>query len=182
MSESEKPITANCKTVITRTLCRKDGEVYHVALKIQDKYDLLPIQMPTVQCVRASQYHAIFCCQNPFALYGIGSNRFAQLGTPDTSYPPLVPQRISFFDGLNPGQVQVSCGSFHSSFVLDGDLYTCGLSTDGRLGSGTEQEHDGYPRLAIFQTSDGMSCEVNVVKAVCGAAHTIAVDGTFWAL
>jgi alpha-tubulin suppressor-like RCC1 family protein len=150
-----------------------------VELEVRDKYDPVLIDMPAVQCVQASAHHAIFYAKEPFALYGIGSNRFAQLGSPDSSLP-LQPQRIVFFDGLSPLQVQVSCGIFHSSFVLDGDLYTCGLKSDGQLGTGTDREVDdaeGFPQLAVFKDPNGAVCQVNVVKAVCGATHTIAIDG-----
>jgi alpha-tubulin suppressor-like RCC1 family protein len=146
--------------------------VYHTILSSRE----IPakIEMPSVQGVEASFYHAIFYCKDPFAVYGTGSNRFGQLGTPETpeAHQPIP---IAFFDGLAPAQFQVSCGTFQTSFVLDGDLYTCGLGT--HHSQPNEDDGQGYLNLAEFRNDEGKECEVNVVKAVCGGKHIIAIDG-----
>lgn len=134
------------------------------------------LDIPPVHCFTASQHHALLYTDAPKAIYGLGSNRFAQLGSPEPSNVSS-PQVITFFEGLDPHDIQLSCGVSHSAIVLDQDLYTCGLRNDGRLGSG--QEHDeakGYPQLAVFKNNNGELCDVEVVKAACGSMHTIAVD------
>ena len=151
---------------------RNDGEVYHVALSGRET----PIKMDiaAVQGAVASFYHAILYCSSPFAVYGIGSNRFGQLGSPEST-EALQAIPIAFFDGLTPTQFQISCGTFHSAFVLDGDVYICGLGT--HRSAGNQDDDQGYPILAEFQGKDGKECDVNIIKVACGAKHIIAIDG-----
>lgn len=151
---------------------RNNGEVHRVALSGRDPPTKMDIA--AVQGAVASFYHAILYCSSPFAVYGIGSNRFGQLGTPE-SPEALQAIPIAFFDGLTPNQFQASCGTFHSAFVLDGDVYICGLRT--HRSAGNQDDDQGYPILAEFQDIDGKECDVNIIKVVCGAKHIIAIDG-----
>jgi alpha-tubulin suppressor-like RCC1 family protein len=152
---------------------RNDGEVYHVALSGRETP--MKMDIAAVLGAVASFYHAILYCSSPFAVYGIGSNRFGQLGSPE-SPEALQAIPIAFFDGLTPSQFQTSCGTFHSAFVLDGDVYICGLGTHRSAGNQNDDDQ-GYPVLAEFQDKDGKDCDVNIIKVACGAKHIIAIDG-----
>jgi alpha-tubulin suppressor-like RCC1 family protein len=159
------------------TLKRLDGSVHQIPLDAETPIKMDQLDLPPVKCMAASQYHALFYTDTPKEIYGLGSNRFAQLGSPEPSSIPA-PQVITFFEGLEPHNVQLSCGISHSAFVLDQDLYTCGLSNEGSLGSGKEHgEAKGYPQLAVFEDNEGKLCDVQVVKVACGSLHTVAVDG-----
>ncbi|KAJ2959033.1 hypothetical protein NQZ79_g5448 [Umbelopsis isabellina] len=161
-------------------LLKLDGSVYEIPLTAEVPCNMEKMNIPPVQCMAASQHHALLYTDTPKAIYGLGSSRFAQLGSPEPSSVSS-PQVITFFEGLDPHDIQLSCGISHSAFVLDQDLYTCGLSNDGRLGSGKEHdEAKGYPQLAVFKDSNGELCDVQVVKAACGSLHTVAVDSRLW--
>ncbi|KAI9282975.1 regulator of chromosome condensation 1/beta-lactamase-inhibitor protein II [Umbelopsis sp. AD052] len=170
-------VASDCKDVAcmagsqTVILIKNNGEVYHAPLNGRETP--IKMDMPAVQGAEASFYHAILYCSSPFAVYGMGSNRFGQLGSPE-SPKPLKTIPVAFFDGLTPTQFQISCGTFHTAFVLDGDVYICGLGT--HRSAGNHDDDQGYPVLAEFQDKDGHECDVNIVKVACGGKHIIAID------
>lgn len=127
------------------------------------------IALPKVLSMHGSSEHVL--CVTTEGLFGIGSNRFHQLGTHSTSQPVL----IEHFEGLDLGQVSLACGPFHSAVVIGGDLYTFGFQKEGRLGWG--EKRDEVVDLAVFLDGKGQGVEVNVIKVACGSCHTIVLDG-----
>ncbi|KAG0760415.1 hypothetical protein G6F62_004537 [Rhizopus arrhizus] len=132
------------------------------------------IALPKVLSMHGSSEHVL--CVTTEGLFGIGSNRFHQLGTHSTSQPVL----IEHFEGLDLGQVSLACGPFHSAVVIGGDLYTFGFQKEGRLGWG--EKRDEVVDLAVFLDGKGQGVEVNVIKVACGSCHTIVLDdeGKVW--
>ncbi|KAG2182078.1 hypothetical protein INT43_007005 [Umbelopsis isabellina] len=182
LSDQKFEISSSSNTDPNHDWDRVDGSVYEMPLTADVPSKIEKLDIPPVHCMVASQHHALLYTDTPKAIYGLGSNRFAQLGSPEPSSVSS-PQVITFFEGLDPQDIQLNCGISHSAIVLDQDLYTCGLRNDGRLGSGKEHdEAKGYPHLAVFKDKHGELCDVQVVKAACGSMHTVAVDSRCYVL
>jgi hypothetical protein len=141
-----------------------------------------------------------FLVRTTRSLYGLGDNRFGQLGI----IPPL-PQpssteaqedhhgsssgrqtqssissltRIDFFDGLSP-IVAVAAGDVHSAVVTeDGALYVFGHDGKGQCGGWTSET--GEPTLVQLEDENGEPVDVCAVS--CGSQNTVVItsDGGVW--
>jgi alpha-tubulin suppressor-like RCC1 family protein len=135
-----------------------------------------------------------FLVQTPCSLYGLGDNRFGQLGiVSDPSYPwgsddydddgnppSVVSQftRVDFFDGISP-MAQVATGDVHSAVVTeDGALYMFGHDAKGQCGGWTSET--GEPTLVELEGEDGEPLDVRAVA--CGSQSTVVLtsDGGIW--
>ena len=77
--------------------------------------------------------------------------------------------------------VRVACGSFHSIAISEGgDAYSWGLGTCGQLGyrsaPETKEKRHSLPRK--IETKHLSSGQVAIVRAACGARHTVLVSAT----
>ncbi|XP_068720941.1 E3 ubiquitin-protein ligase HERC2-like [Montipora capricornis] len=108
-------------------------------------------------------------------VYSWGSGDGGKLGHGDNNFcddPTLI-------TGLAGKQVvQIACGSSHSAAVTsEGELYTWGRGTYGRLGHGNSEDHL-FPMLVSGLRG------YHVIDVACGSgdAHSLAVadDGTVW--
>ena len=112
-----------------------------------------------------------FALNSKGELYSWGNNTNGQLSLGDNidrTTPTLVSGMINGAPS-NPGVWKyVACGSFHTLAInVSGELYACGLNTDGQLGLG-----DNRDRLKLRKvTVDG-----NWTKVVAGAYHTLAIN------
>ncbi|KAI9482581.1 regulator of chromosome condensation 1/beta-lactamase-inhibitor protein II [Zychaea mexicana] len=151
--------------------------------------------LPQIQAMAVSFSHILFYTTEGFnPIYALGSNRYSQLGFDTTIQgedDACVP--IDFFSGIIAQSASIACSPFHSAVVLDGELYTFGWRKGGRLGWGSgSKDNDGHGggddndddviRLADFRDDNNETAEVHVVKVVCGANHTMALDdhGRIW--
>ncbi|PHZ12303.1 uncharacterized protein RHIMIDRAFT_142953 [Rhizopus microsporus ATCC 52813] len=158
--------------------CWSQGSIFVLSTQGVLCQDQQPIVgLPKVRAICGSSQHVL--CLTDEGIYGIGSNRFSQLGTEPYQEQQQEPQMIDHFSGLYFDRVSLACGPFHSVVIIDGDVYTFGLSKDGRLGSG---DSDSIVDLAVFLDDQGEPVEVNAVKAVCGSCHTLVLDdqGRVW--
>ncbi|CEG79241.1 hypothetical protein RMATCC62417_13730 [Rhizopus microsporus] len=155
--------------------CWSQGSIFVLSTQgvlFQDQQPI--VGLPKVRAICGSSQHVL--CLTDEGIYGIGSNRFSQLGTEPYQEQQQEPQMIDHFSGLYLDRVSLACGPFHSVVIIDGDVYTFGLSKDGRLGSGNS---DSIVDLAVFLDDQGEPIEVSAVKAVCGSCHTLVLDDKY---
>ncbi|KAI8875769.1 RCC1/BLIP-II, partial [Backusella circina FSU 941] len=164
-----------CKEFNALFVLDQDGAVSRCNT-LQDSHLLLT----KVYSLAASESHVLFHCTGYSPVYAMGSNRFSQLGLDfHQELKVETPLMVEHFCGLMD-KTTLSCGPFHSAVAMGGDVYTFGWSKDGRLGWG-EQNEDGIA-LAVFLDVNEQPVEVDAIKVVCGAAHTLVLDadGNVW--
>lgn len=158
------------------------GQVYQysgIDANFKERGSLLAL--PKVVALVASQTHVLFLTRSHHApIYGLGSNRFSQLGVDVQQQMFDTPIMIEYFCGLSDGS-SVACSPFHSAVIMGGDVYMFGWDHEGILGCGIEEDQD-VVRLAVFLDVCGQPVEVNAVSVVCGSAHTVVLDdqGRIW--
>eukprot|EP01084_Bolivina_argentea_P255836 430448_1 len=102
-------------------------------------------------------------------LYGIGCNRYDQLGI--NSYNDKALNKISFFDNLNVNIVQIECGCTFSMFLtMNGKIYVCGRSYNGALGLGSNVGNvNGFRMIKKIK-------HLNIKQICSGDEHTLALN------
>lgn len=155
---------------------------------VVQRYDLhgilqAPCVLEGVQFMCSSKTHVLFATNSSSTpLYGLGSNRFTQLGFDYQQQQVKSPQGIEYFNEL--GTISsMDCGPFHSVVVINGDVYTFGWNKDGRLGWGSDKgDEDDIIRCGVFLDGKDREIEVNATKVICGTSHTLVLDDnhTLW--
>lgn len=135
-----------------------DGEIYNHVVATPQKIN----KIPRIAMVSCGFYHTGIVTIDG-DLYMFGEGRDGKLGNGRTITHYIdTPQKIN---GL-PKVAMVSCGQNHTAIVTtDGDLYTFGDGTNGRLGNGRIDKHfigapqkiSGIPKVAMVS---------------CGVTHT----------
>ncbi len=100
-------------------------------------------------------------------VYSFGRNDSGQLGRIS---PNGNPNTVN--SGIVPGITGsgASCGTDHTAIMAtNGDLFTCGVNDDGRLGRVTPTGSQGVSNLGKI---DGFACS----HVACGARHTAAIS------
>jgi alpha-tubulin suppressor-like RCC1 family protein len=107
-------------------------------------------------------------------LWVVGSNTDGQLGFPSTvtqlDEPALVP--VNGIVDLSRGVIDIACGGYHTAAIKNGNVYTWGLGTSGRLGNNS----------SITQYSPvQVSSLTAATKIAAGEAHTVVINnGAVW--
>lgn len=105
-------------------------------------------------------------------VYGIGDNRFGQLGLGFHSGWVGTPQAIEGLEAVT----SIDCGAFHSlALGLDHALYTFGHNRHGQCGVGKAAVDLSLPTLIDIGGAGEAGCVVDVLEARCGSEHTIAL-------
>lgn len=81
------------------------------------------------------------------------------------------------------GVTAAACGSTHSAFIADGQLFTFGSNKEHQLGRATGDTETGTgapPGAVVFEASDGHRPQV--LSVACGAYHSAAITegGALW--
>ena len=101
-------------------------------------------------------------------LYAWGQNSHGQLGTGDTT-ERYFPVKIDFPAGVTKW-IAVAAGMYHSLAIGDnGNLYTCGINSDGELGFGDTASRNA---LTLVPFPDGVTGWKSVAA---GAYHSLAI-------
>lgn len=133
-------------------------------------------KLPPVKKISSSETCVLF--QTKSDVYGLGSNKLAQLGMDYQQQQLDEPTLIEYFCGFQHIS-DIDCGPFHSAVIVDGEVYTFGWSKEGRLGWGSIEEKDDIISFATFLDVNDQPVDIHAVKVVCGSAHTLVLDGKY---
>lgn len=118
-------------------------------------------------------YHHLLLLTTSGKAYAVGSNRFGQLGTAQSSLSlPMSTQPVFVqFDNMSNPVAQVAAGEKHSMLLTrDGNLYTWGNGSKGQLGNGSFQSEVFTPTEIKLP---GKSFPIIIT---CGNDHSVVLD------
>ena len=102
----------------------------------------------------------------------VGNPDNGRLGIGEVKQPPAQPTPVDFFKDVG-AVTSLACGDNHSAAVCDSHLFTWGMGSWGRLGTGS-QDDQVWPQFVELPEGFGTAMQV-----VCGAYHTLVlVKGT----
>jgi alpha-tubulin suppressor-like RCC1 family protein len=140
-----------------------------------DSGAITELSLPPVTKISGSPTGVLFLTQT--GVYGLGSNKLAQLGMDYQQQQVLEPTLIEYFCGFQH-MTDIDCGPFHSAVIADGEVYTFGWSKEGRLGWGLEEKED-IISYATFLDVNNQPVDIHAVQVACGASHTLVLDGNY---
>lgn len=117
----------------------------------------------------------ILCCAGVHTICVLGNNEcwvcgyntYGQLGL-GTKQDTYRPQRLTFFEERGLFIKDVVCGDYHSIFLTEDHMFSCGKNGSGQLGLGCNQPRIVPEEILFFRGK-------NVTHISCGENHTIVV-------
>ena len=130
----------------------------------------------TISAIAGAYKHSLFLT-NTGKVYTCGLNTYGQLGLGDTAIrnvPTLIATTVGSFNTLTISAI--AGGSFHSAFLTNtGNVYTCGLNTNGQLGLGDTTTRN-VPTL--IATTVGSFNTLTISDISCGWSHSLFLTNT----
>jgi alpha-tubulin suppressor-like RCC1 family protein len=120
-----------------------------------------------VTAISCGKYHNAFVSNG--RVYAFGDGEYGKLGDGrDDDHNVSSPRLVG---GFNQNVTAISCGTYHTAFVSNGQVYAFGYGEYGKLGDRRDDEHSvSSPRLV-----DGPFNQ-NVTAISCGNNHTVFVS------